>query len=151
MTLLFEDVPVGLPADKWDGYRVSRDNILQFVHEQGNRDFVVLTGDVHMNAVGDLQLNFDDPSSVTVGTEFVGTSISSFGDGVPETIDDPDPLNPHFKYVNRNQRGYVRCEVTPELWRADFRAVDTVSAPTSAIRTIDSFVIEQGRPGVQRA
>jgi alkaline phosphatase D len=41
----------------------------------------VLTGDIHNNWAGDLKQNFDNPSSPTLGVEFVATSISSGGDG----------------------------------------------------------------------
>jgi alkaline phosphatase D len=46
-----------------------------------------------------------------------------------------------------NQRGYVRCEVTADHWRADVRAVDLVSQPGAPIATRASFVIESGQPG----
>jgi alkaline phosphatase D len=34
---------------------------------------------------------------------------------------------------------------------ADFRAVSTVRAPTASVRTVASFVVEDGRPGARRA
>ena len=42
---------------------------------------IVLTGDIHSNWVNDLKADYRDPSRATIGTEFVGTSISSGGDG----------------------------------------------------------------------
>ena len=48
---------------------------------------MVLTGDIHLNWVNNLQLDFKDPKSPLVGTEWVGTSMSSAGNGgnfIPE-------------------------------------------------------------------
>ena len=54
-------------------------------------------------------------SPPTVGTEFVGTSITSGGDGQPMTAgaDGILPENPHVRFYNA-QRGYVSCTVTPD-------------------------------------
>jgi alkaline phosphatase D len=138
--------------DQWSGYEVARARVLNFLHEQQIRNPVVLTGDIHSNWVVDLKLDFADSDSPTVGSEFVGTSITSGGDGV-----DADPRtetlyakNPHLRFFN-NQRGYVRCVVTPQQWQSDYRVVEYVSKPGSGIKTAASFVVEQGRPGPQRA
>ena len=49
---------------------------------------------------------------------------------------------------HNNNRGYVRCSVTPDTWTAEFRVVDTVRQPQAPTR---SFVIENGRAGALRA
>ena len=108
----------------------------------------MLTGDLHSNWVSDLKLDFDDPSSPTVGTELVGTAISSGGDGDESTRADALALNPHFKFYN-NRRGYVRCTLTPALMTADYRTLPYVSRPGAPIDTRASFVVESGRPGAQ--
>ena len=58
--------------------------------------------------------------------------------------------NPFVKFHNA-QRGYVRCLVTPKQWQADFQVVDYVSKPGSPIHTAAAFVVEAGKPGVQKA
>jgi alkaline phosphatase D len=40
---------------------------------------VVIGGDIHSFWVTDLKTDFRDPASPTVATEFVGTSVTSFG------------------------------------------------------------------------
>ena len=82
---------------------------------------VVITGDRHSTFVSDLKLDFKDPASPTVASEFTGTSITSGGDNgtygayygpmISET--------PHIKFFDGDRRGYVRCRVTRELWRSD--------------------------------
>jgi alkaline phosphatase D len=80
----------------------------------------------------------------------MGTSISSGGD--PDstfTRYGEGPLNPHIVFRN-NQRGYVRCSVTPDTWTAEFRVVDTVRQPQSPAHALATFVIENGRAGAVR-
>jgi alkaline phosphatase D len=67
--------------DAWDGYAASRGRILDFVEKRKPSNMVVLTGDVHANWVADLKADFEKPESKVLGSEFVGTSISSGGDG----------------------------------------------------------------------
>ena len=88
--------------------------------------------------------------AVAVGSEFVGTSISSGGDGADVRADTAAVLaaNPHLKLFN-DQRGYVRRTVTPERWQADYRVVPYVSRPGAPVSTRASFVVEAGRPGLQ--
>jgi alkaline phosphatase D len=111
----------------------------------------VLTGDVHANWANDILRDFDDPGSEVIGTEFVGTSITSGGDGSNVRADTPQTLaeNPHIKFFN-NQRGYVRCRVTPQEWRADYRVVPYVSQPGAPVFTRASFAVEADNPGLRQ-
>ena len=136
-------------ADKWEGYLAQRDRILRFLAEREPSNPVMVTGDTHFNDVSDLLADFDDPSSEIVGTEFIGTSISTGGEGDSDKKYGPF-ADPWRKFLN-NGRGYVRVDLTRELLRADYRVVDTVREPTSPISTLESFVIEDGRRGVQIA
>ena len=141
----------GYAMDQWSGYEVARRRVLDFLHERRPSNPVVLTGDIHSNWVADLKKDFSDPRSTTVGTEFVGTSISSGGDGADmlPAVQAYLPENPHVRFYN-NQRGYVRCVVTPDKWQADYRVLDAVTKPGAPIRTRASFVVENGRPGAQQ-
>ena len=138
--------------DKWDGYPLARKTLLDYFANERLSNPVVLSGDVHANWVGDLLTDFDNPGSAIVGAEFVGTSISSGGDGADTTsrglriVD----ANAHLKFYNK-QRGYVRCTVTPDRWQADCRVVPFVTRPGAPISTRASFVVENGVPGVKSA
>jgi len=138
--------------DAWDGYAASRDRVLDFVEQRGVANPIVLTGDVHANWACDLKANFDDPDSRTLGSEFVGTSISTGGDGrdtnptTQATLDE----NPHIKFFNA-QRGYVRCTLDRATWRTDYRIVPYVKRPGAPVQTRQSFVVEAGEPGLKPA
>jgi alkaline phosphatase D len=87
-----------------------------------------------------------------VAAEFVGTSISSGGDGVDRTerADAVLRVNPQIRYFN-GRRGYVRCEMTRKTCRADYRLLDYVTRPGSAIATKASFTVEPGRLTMERS
>jgi alkaline phosphatase D len=138
--------------DAWDGYPAARERVVSAIVAGEVANPVVLTGDVHTNWASDLLRDFRDPESAVVGAEFVGTSISSGGDGADVRADTAQVLaaNPHVRFFN-DQRGYVRCSVTPERWRADYRVVPYVSRPGAPVFTRASFVVEADRPGLQPA
>jgi alkaline phosphatase D len=138
--------------DQWPGYELNRRRILRFFKDRKIANPVVLTGDIHSNWANDLLVNFDDLGGAPVAAEFVGTSISSSGDGSekPRNHDAILAENPFVKFHNA-QRGYVRCEVTPKIWRSDFQVVEYVTRPGAPLLTKASFVVESGQPGVQKA
>jgi alkaline phosphatase D len=136
--------------DKWNGYVEARRRLLGFLADARVTNPVAITGDIHTNWVADLKLDFAEPKSPTVASEFAGTSISSGGDGNVSTGEDIIAANPHIKFFNA-RRGYVRITATPATFRADYRVIPFVSRPGAPIETRASFVVENGRPGAQGA
>ena len=140
------------PMDLWDGYPFERRELLQTLADAGTPNPVVITGDIHSHWAAELKLDFDDPASRTVGTEFVGSSISSGGDGQDSSdygralLD----INPHVKFYNA-QRGYVANTITPAQWQADFKVLPRVTVPGEPISTRRSYVVENGDPRLQEA
>ncbi|WP_329276904.1 alkaline phosphatase D family protein [Streptomyces sp. NBC_01451] len=137
--------------DAWDGYQVERNALLgEFANV---RNPVVLSGDRHLTMISDLKRDFADPGSAVVGSEFVGTSISSAGDQDPVAFHKQwDPLkadNPHWKVID-NHRGYHLFDIRRAGIDAQVRVVDTVTKPTSASRTLARLHVESGRPGVRQ-
>jgi alkaline phosphatase D len=137
--------------DQWDGYVAARNRLLSFLNQRQPSNPVVITGDIHSSWVHDLKLDFNNPTSATVGTEFVGTSITSdfpaqFIPPVQAALSD----NPHTKFFDGAFRGYVRCNLTPERWQSDYRAVSSITVPNASISTLASFVVQNGQPGAHR-
>ncbi|WP_435159226.1 alkaline phosphatase D family protein [Haladaptatus sp. DFWS20] len=137
-------------GDKWDGYRADRQTLLDAMANDEDLNPVVITGDVHRNYAYNLKADFSNPDSETVGTEYVGTSISSFGDTSGLTQYGPSAGEPWQRFYNVD-RGYVRCTLTPEQWQADYRVVSTVEEQSATIDTLASFVTEADNPGAQLA
>jgi alkaline phosphatase D len=134
--------------DAWDGYSACRDRIQQGWVDRAVRNPIVLTGDVHNAWANELKADYADPSSATVGTELVCTSITSGGNGTATTTIPYVGWNPHLKFYS-NRRGYTRTTITPGQVRADFRSVATVTEHGAPVSTLKSFVILDGRPGLQ--
>jgi alkaline phosphatase D len=135
--------------DAWDGYPVARQRIIDHLAAARIRNPMIITGDWHSTFVNDIKADFSDPDSATVATEFVGTSISSNGDGpVYGPYYGPMiPANPHIKFFDGDRRGYVRCRVDRGGWRTDLRMVTTVSRSDAPVYTFASFQVEDGSPG----
>jgi alkaline phosphatase D len=138
-------------TDGWDGYPAARRRLLDYLGQRKPANPVVLGGDVHSFWVADLKPDFDDPRSPVVGTEFVGTSITSQFRRRQEDVDALLPDNPHVRLGNGARRGYVRMEVTRQRLRADLRTVRSVTQPSADADTLATFVVEDGRPGAVRS
>ncbi|MEW2504197.1 alkaline phosphatase D family protein [Amycolatopsis sp. NPDC047767] len=141
--------PVLVPMDTWDGYVASRKRILGGAQDRKVRNLVSIAGDLHRSVASELRPDYADPASPVVATEFVGTSITSGQDGMDldaggQTILDE---NPHVKFGNF-QRGYVRCEVTPREWTADYRVVDKVSIRDGKVTTRAKLTVEDRVPAI---
>jgi alkaline phosphatase D len=138
-------------VDQWDGYVVQRQRIIDFLQERKVSNPVIITGDIHSSWVHDIKANFDNPTSATVATEFVGTSIASdFPSQFIAPVQAALPANPHIKFFDGAFRGYVRCKLTKKDWQTEYRAVASVRDPNSAVNTLARFVVENGQPGAQR-
>ena len=142
----------GYHADQWPAYTHDRVELMRFIADRKVRNPVALAGDIHSNWVNDLRVDDRESDGPVVATEFVGTSISSGGNGVdrPANLDTLTAENACVRFHNR-ERGYVRCEVTPHAWRSDFVTVSDVTKPRAPTAVRATFVVEAGRPGAQPA
>ena len=105
---------------------------------------------IHTNYVNDLKVDFDRPELATIATEFVGTSISSAGDGMEKAAYTDTMLAENaFVRFHNAERGYVSCTVTPDTWRADYQVVPFVTRRGAPLITRKSFVVAEGRPGAE--
>ena len=137
-------------TDGWDGYPMARKKFLDFLSARKIANPVVLGGDVHSFNVNHLKLDFDDPASPIVASEFVGTSVTSQAWAHERMV----PLladNPHMTFADGRHRGYMRFEVSRERLNADLRAMESVQKREAACSTLASFMVEDGRPGAVKA
>jgi alkaline phosphatase D len=138
--------------DQWSGYPVARDRLLGEISKRSPNRTVVITGDIHSSWVNELKSSFSTPGAPTIAAEFVGTSISSGGDGSDRNLVN-GPLaadNPHVKWQN-GRRGYVTCMVTPDEWHAEYRTVEFVSKPDAPVQTPTKWMVKNGLAGIQPA
>lgn len=135
--------------DQWPGYEVSRKRMLKFFGERPELNPIVIAGDIHCNWANNLRTKDSDDRSPIVASEFVGTSITSGGDGAERRQDTSGVLaeNPCVRFFN-DERGYVLCEATPKAWTTHYRTIPFVTKRHAPINTRAKFVVEPGRPGV---
>ncbi len=153
-------------SDQWDGYQPARDRLYSVFNGDGAHapvnNCVVLTGDIHSSWAADLTQDPNNPDTGTGGynpatgagsraVEFVGTSVTSPGLGDPtgNTTAFLRGVNPHFKYIDLNQRGYMLLDVTRERVVCEWWFVDGV-ASVSQVQTFGAaFEVQHGSNHLQ--
>ena len=140
----------GYWTDGWDGYPKARERLLGYIAARRISNPLVLGGDVHTGIVADLKVDFDDPQSPVVATEFVGTSISSQGPNL-KTSEAARLNNPHLKFHDGTRRGYTAFDLTPAQCQVRMRTLSRVTDPRAAIKDLARFVVETGKPGAHNA
>jgi hypothetical protein len=90
------------------------------------------------------------PACSPAGTTFTGSAParSSAPFGCP--VERPRPTDNHGP-VRLRHRGYLRCTLTPQQWRSDYRVVASAADTTALATTRTSWIVENGCPGAQPA
>jgi alkaline phosphatase D len=142
----------GYSMDQWPGYARERMDLVRFLSKRRVANPVVLTGDIHSNWVNDLRIDDRQAETPVVATEFVGTSITSGGNGAAtsKAMETLLAENAGLRFHNR-QRGYVRCTVTPATWQSEYMVTGEVLKPGGQTSRLASFVVEAGQPGAKKA
>jgi alkaline phosphatase D len=136
--------------DGWDGYAAARARLTGSLQRHRVANPVLFGGDVHENWVGHVKADYDRPDSAALGVEFCGTSITSRSGGkdkAPELLAE----NPHFVFGDAQRKGYGVAEFTPGQLTTTLRVVDDVTRQDAGIETLARFVVQAGRPQVERA
>ena len=109
----------------------------------------MIGGDIHSFWANDLKLDFDDPASPVVATEFVGTSISSY----PAPYDLFAKRCPTIRtsVSSRAASAAMSASIsTPKVIDAHARRVRR-HRPQADLATLKTFAVESGQPGVVEA
>lgn len=140
--------------DQWDGYAAARTRLFDQLRAARVENPVVITGDIHAGGVADLVDELPDgtPSTEAVGTELVGTSISSrFPEDLAPVAEQLIGDLAHVRWVDVRHRGYTRCDVDRDHLVAAYRQVASVESPESPISTGATFTITSGIPGAEQS
>ncbi len=122
-------------TDGWEGYPFARRRLLESMQVQPNLHPVILSGDVHLNVVANVE---------NTATEFCGTSLTSHTNWHPEREPTFYKDNPSISYFNSEKRGYALAEVTPKLWTTTLMGVEDARSESSATTPIAKFAVERG-------
>ncbi|WP_072389369.1 alkaline phosphatase D family protein [Hyphomicrobium sp. CS1BSMeth3] len=140
------DGVVGHWTEGWDGYAAGRRRMLEAIDQTRLTNPVFIGGDIHSFWATDLKADLGDPTSKTIATEFVGTSITS--DGPPyQRFMEMLPENPHVRFFDSRQRGYVRVDLTRRRMETSFLVISDRRDPKATVSTMKRFVVENGKPG----
>jgi alkaline phosphatase D len=140
----------GFWTDDWDGFPANRRRLLQRIAQTRVSNPVVIGGDIHAFFANDLKVDFDDPKSPVIATEFVGTSISSAGPPY-DVVAAQLPDNPHVRFFESRKRGYVSVDVNTKQVTTRLRALSDVTDPKASVSTLKTLAVENNKPGVVEA
>jgi alkaline phosphatase D len=133
-------------TDDWNGYPAARARLVNRIRDTRLSNPVTVCGDVHAYWANDIKLDFDDPSSSIVASEFVGTSVSA-RPGPYDVFARNLPANPHVRFFESRQRGYVSVALTRQAMTTRFRTVSNVTDPNATVSTLRTFIVEDEKPG----
>jgi alkaline phosphatase D len=140
----------GFWTDDWNGYPACRARLLHHIHDAKVKNPVVIGGDIHSFWANELRVDNSDLRAPPVATEFVGTSITSFGppyEGFMSFI----PNNPHVKYFESRRRGYVLVDTGRKQMDVKMQVVSDATDPKATLSTLKHWIVENGRAGPQPA
>ncbi|MCS6934465.1 MAG: alkaline phosphatase D family protein [Chitinophagales bacterium] len=128
--------------DAWDGYPADRERILDSLYANNIENVIVLTGDVHTSWAFDLaryphqrKTYRKQPDNRIIGAEFVAMSVTSangdervgkFLAKIAQSALKNRFANPHLRYVNLTDHGYMLLELTREYTRCTWKYVRSV-------------------------
>ncbi|MBB86321.1 alkaline phosphatase D family protein [Abyssibacter sp.] len=160
---------LALNADQWDGYPAARDRVFNMIEANGLDDVIVLTGDIHSSwgmelyrDPGDLLTLLDnivgDPVDLGLikglGVEFVTPSVTSSGfpAGTTPLLQAAFNLvDPHIKYFEGEQHGYVLLDMTHERTQGEWWYVDSITDPASGEYYATGLFTRSGENHLRRA
>ncbi|GAB1512187.1 alkaline phosphatase D family protein [Actinophytocola sp. KF-1] len=152
---------ISINPDQWDGYAADRRRLLATIANNGVRDTVFLTGDIHSSWASDVprDAGLYPLLSKSVATEFVCTSVTS--DNIDDIVGAPprttsvlletavQALNRHIKYCELDSHGASVLEVTPAGAQMDWYYLANKADPASALSWARSFRTRAGTQKVQ--
>ena len=136
-------------TDGWDGYPAARQRLVDDLRGSRVPNPIVVGGDVHSYWVSDIHAEPTNTASPVVASEFTGASITSIPNQTAENTVKIVAENPHVKFADVTNRGYMRIALGKEEARVDLRVSDT-QRDDAPRETLASFVVEAGAPGVKK-
>lgn len=135
--------------DGWDGYPYEQKQIQEALRKTENA--VLVTGDYHQSfALGNHPEALEDPSG-NVAVEFIVTSITSANtneyvsdDMAAKENDTYLRFNPHVKYSNNTDHGYLVLRVRAQKLTAEFVYATSIVSPEAQPRVERSFIVRRG-------
>jgi alkaline phosphatase D len=104
-----------LNSDAWDGYRFDRNAVLQHIADNAIKNVVFLSGDTHVVTAFDVPREPSDPTRYNPVTGAGSLCVEFSNSGIANVGILGEFLmanNPHLKYANIAERGYLLLDIT---------------------------------------
>jgi len=146
--------------DAWDGYPNDQEALYNTIKENDIKNVVFVTGDTHSAWAFDATNNpFENYNRKTgdgaIGVEFGVTSVTSananerFATEVvlehEKKIVDSE-INPHLKYANLRDHGYLLLNINQDKLRATYKIVPSIKESSPDTKIDKVFEVESGTP-----
>lgn len=144
--------------DSWDGYPVERSIIANAIQKTPVENVIFITGDTHtawaFEATDDPFTTYNQETGEgAYAIEFGTTSINSANSN--ERFPDDQVLaheqkivnsaiNPHLKFTNMRDHGYMILSLTPERAKATWKFMETIKEPSLTIKETNSAEVSDG-------
>jgi alkaline phosphatase D len=136
--------------DSWDGFPSEKKKLVDFIRANKIQDIIITSGDTHASwafeAAVDITKNYQ-PFAV----EFGVTSISSGNLDERKAADTVKMMeqallkrNPHIKYNNHRDHGYLLLTLYPTQTKAEWYFMETLKKPVSNQYLAKKFMVTKG-------
>lgn len=143
--------------DAWDGYPYEQSQITQYLAKEKITNTIFTTGDTHCSwafeVPSDIAAYKENSTNNTVAVEFGTPSVTSanFNETTPadqvlqaEKIFVHPNFNPHLKYVNLRDHGYLLLTLNQEETIAEWYYVDQIKERTSKEQLAKRYTVKSG-------
>ncbi len=138
--------------DGWDGYPFEKEKFISYLQQQNIQNTIIVTGDYHRSIAMETDLNGTKEKEDNVAVEFVVTSITSANDDEyysKEIAETRKALylknNPHMKYCNNTEHGYLTLHITPEEIIANYTNITTIKEKNGKKQIDKTFSVINGK------
>lgn len=155
---VFPNRPLNL--DAWDGYPYEKKTVIDFIQKNELQNIIFTTGDTHcswaFDTPSDLEAYKEKGKAAVVAVEFGTTSISSGNYDEYTTIDTVRQVeqlylknNPHLKYVNLSEHGYLLLRINAEATTAEWHYTEGgLRQASDKERLAKKVKVLAGKPGI---
>ncbi|XOV94332.1 MAG: alkaline phosphatase D family protein [Bacteroidota bacterium] len=151
-SLVFPNRPRNM--DSWDGYPAEKRDIASSIVENKIHDVIWITGDTHSSWA--FNTIVEGVSDKPFAVEFGVTSVSSsnYDERVSiDTVRMAEELyikgNPHLKYSNLSEHGYLLLTLSSSRAMAEYYFVDTVRKPSENESLGFKCMVNSGVPSIK--
>ncbi|HEY0651564.1 MAG TPA: alkaline phosphatase D family protein [Chryseosolibacter sp.] len=149
----------GVNLDSWGGYPLERNKISEFIQTNSIKDVIFLAGDTHaswaLEVINDpitSARKSKAPFAIELGTTSVSSGNANEYAGDAEVIEREKTFvarNPHLKYTNQRDHGYLLLTLTANSLIAEWYFVDELLRKSANERLGKNFTIKRGIPALQ--